>query len=74
MCERAVFLINQTIYNMNKYSILSLSALLMLMTTLSSCELIGGIFKAGVWAGVLMVVVVVGLVIFLLAKLFGGGR
>lgn len=59
---------------MNKYSILSLSALLMLMTTLSSCELIGGIFKAGVWAGVLMVVVVVGLVIFLLAKLFGGGR
>lgn len=59
---------------MKKYNVLSLSALLMLMLSMSSCELIGGIFKAGVWAGVLMVVVVVGLVIFLLAKLFGGGR
>jgi len=59
---------------MKKYSILSLSALLLLITTMSSCQLIGDIFKAGVWAGVLMVVVVVGLVIFLLAKLFGGGK
>ena len=59
---------------MKKYSVLSLSALLMLMLSMSSCQIIGDIFKAGVWAGVLMVVVVVGLVIFLLAKLFGGGR
>lgn len=43
-------------------------ALLMLF---SSCEVIGGIFKAGMWTGVILVVVVVGLVIFLLAKLFG---
>ena len=27
-----------------------------MLVTLSSCELIGDIFKAGVWAGVLMVV------------------
>jgi hypothetical protein len=59
---------------MKKYSVLSLSALLMLMLSMSSCQIIGDIFKAGVWAGVLMVVVVVGLVIFLLAKLFGGGK
>ncbi len=56
---------------MKKYSLLPLLAILV---SLSSCEVIGGIFKAGVWAGVLMVVVVVGLVIFILAKLFGGGR
>lgn len=51
---------------------LSLAPLLAFILTLSSCQLIGDIFKAGVWAGVLMVVVVVGLIIFILGKLFGG--
>jgi hypothetical protein len=30
--------------------------------TTSGCEVIGGIFKAGVWVGVAIVVVVVGLI------------
>jgi hypothetical protein len=55
---------------MKKYSFLPLIALLV---SLSSCQVIGDIFKAGVWSGVILVVVVVGLVIFLLAKVFGGG-
>lgn len=46
--------------------------LLLILLSLSSCELIGDIFKAGVWAGVLLVVGIVTLVIFLLAKMFGG--
>ncbi|WP_165825422.1 hypothetical protein [Pedobacter yonginense] len=45
-----------------------------LCSTLSSCELIGGIFKAGVWVGVIVVVVVVALLIWILAKIFGGGN
>ncbi|WP_165499796.1 hypothetical protein [Pedobacter frigidisoli] len=45
-----------------------------LCTTLSSCELIGGIFKAGVWSGVIVVVIVVALLIWILSKIFGGGR
>lgn len=53
---------------------LQLFSVLALLLTLSSCQLVGDIFKAGMWAGVLMVVVVVGLVIFLIAKLFGGGK
>ncbi len=53
---------------MKKYSFLPLLALLM---ALSSCHVIGDIFKAGVWSGVILVVVVVGLIIFVLAKLFG---
>lgn len=53
---------------------LQLFSVLALLLSLSSCQLVGDIFKAGVWAGVLMVVVVVGLVIFLVAKLFGGGK
>jgi hypothetical protein len=32
------------------------------------CELVGGIFKAGVWVGVLMVVVVIALIGFVATK------
>lgn len=37
--------------------------------SLSSCEVIGGIFKAGVWTGVLAVVIVVALVIWIIARI-----
>ena len=53
---------------------ISIASILLLLVSLSGCQLIGDIFKAGVWAGVLMVVVVVGLVIFLISRLFGGGK
>ncbi|MNK24438.1 hypothetical protein D3C87_427430 [compost metagenome] len=45
-----------------------------LCTTLSSCELVEGIFKAGVWSGIIIVVVVVALLIWILSKVFGGGK
>jgi hypothetical protein len=38
-----------------------LMALLLIAMTTSGCEVIEGIFKAGVWVGVILVVVVVGL-------------
>lgn len=50
------------------------SALLFLMSLLSSCEVIGGIFKAGMWTGILLIVVVVGVIIWILSKILGGGR
>jgi len=37
--------------------------------SLSGCEVIGGIFKAGVWVGVLAVVFVVAIVGFIAAKI-----
>jgi hypothetical protein len=37
----------------------------------SGCELVGDIFKAGVWVGVLMVAVVVGLILMLVTKARG---
>lgn len=55
---------------MNRYVPLALIALL--CTTLSSCELIEGIFKAGVWTGVIVVVIVLALIIWLISKIFGG--
>jgi len=42
--------------------------LALLAITLSSCEVIGGIFKAGVWTGVLLVAVVIGFIIFLVTR------
>ena len=53
---------NRTIYSI---------ALLVMVTSLSSCELIGGIFKAGVWVGVLAVVVVLALLIWVISRMGG---
>ncbi|WP_443937777.1 hypothetical protein [Pedobacter sp. MW01-1-1] len=47
-------------------------AITLICTSLSSCQIVEGIFKAGVWSGVLMVVVVLALLIWILAKMFGG--
>ena len=55
---------------MRKYIPLAFIALL--STTLSSCELVAGIFKAGVWSGVIIVVIVLALIIWLISKVFGG--
>lgn len=49
-----------------------LALVALLATTLSSCELIGGIFKAGVLSGVIIVVIVLALIIWLISKVFGG--
>jgi len=51
-----------------------ISRLLMLFVVLfsfTSCELIGGIFKAGMGVGIIIVVVVVAVILFVASKLFG---
>jgi cytosine/uracil/thiamine/allantoin permease len=50
-----------------------LAIVALLMTTLASCSAIEGIFKAGMWAGVIGVVVVLALIIWVISKIFGGG-
>ncbi len=57
---------------MRRYVPLAIVAFL--TTTLASCSLIEGIFKAGVWSGVIIVVVILALIIWLISKIFGGGR
>ena len=37
-------------------------------TTLAGCELVGDIFEAGVWVGVILVILIVGLVVWLFAR------
>jgi len=37
--------------------------------TLAGCEIVGNIFEAGVWVGVILVVVVIGFVVWLFSRL-----
>ncbi|WP_460906010.1 hypothetical protein [Spirosoma areae] len=41
---------------------------------LTSCAAIGDIFEAGAWTGVIGVILVIGIIIWVVSKLFGGGR
>jgi apolipoprotein N-acyltransferase len=52
----------------------SLFALVLMVTTLSSCAAIGDIFKAGAWVGIIGVFLVVALVWWLVTKMGGGGN
>jgi TRAP-type C4-dicarboxylate transport system permease large subunit len=45
--------------------------LFFIIISLTGCELVGDIFKAGVWVGVLVVVAIVGLIIYLISKVSG---
>lgn len=47
----------------------SLAFLLLFVTSfLSSCEVIGGIFKAGVWVGVVVIVAVIALILYMVGR------
>ncbi len=68
--DRAIAQHSKTKPIMKKVSILSLLALII---SLSSCRLAGGIFKAGFNMGIIVVIAVVAIIIFILAKVLGGG-
>jgi hypothetical protein len=48
---------------------LLLTLVLLSTLTLGGCEVVGGIFKAGVWVGVIAVLVIIGGIGFIVAKL-----
>jgi hypothetical protein len=52
---------------MKKLSAIWISALA-LVFTLSSCEVIGGIFKAGFWTAIILIVIVVALILWLVSR------
>ena len=51
---------------MKKINLITL--LFCLSVFLSSCSVVGGIFKAGVWVGIFIVVVIVAVIIFLITR------
>ncbi|WP_169447818.1 hypothetical protein [Daejeonella oryzae] len=52
--------------------IYSLTALLV-VTLLSSCDLIGGIFKAGAYTGIIAVVIIIAIIIWIISRFRGRG-
>ena len=52
-------------FHMNK---INLAAILFFLITLSGCQAIGDIFKAGVWVGILGVVLVLILIFWLIGR------
>ena len=53
---------------MKKLQFFTAFILLFLLTTLSSCEAIAGIFKAGMGFGIFLVIAVVALIVFIAMK------
>jgi membrane protein implicated in regulation of membrane protease activity len=55
-----------------KLSILKLTmkiiALVMIAMTFSSCEIIGDIFKAGMWTGVIIIAIIIILLIYIFSR------
>ncbi|TXF74915.1 phosphatidate cytidylyltransferase [Chryseobacterium sp.] len=51
---------------MKKFTLLSLMTIALM--TLTGCDAIGTIFKAGMWWGIILVVGVVGLILWLLTR------
>lgn len=45
-----------------------LIGLVAFLALFSSCQVVGGIFKAGVWVGILLVVVVIILIVWLFSR------
>jgi len=58
----AIMLQNTTMQKAN-YLVLAL-----LISTLSSCELVGDIFQAGVWTGLILVAIVIVIVIWIIMR------
>lgn len=54
---------------MKRLQFFTASILLLLLTTLSSCEAIAGIFKAGMGVGIFLVIAVVALIAFFAMKM-----
>jgi hypothetical protein len=42
--------------------------LILIAIFLNSCAIVGGIFKAGVWVGILIVVFIIGIIIWLVTR------
>jgi hypothetical protein len=52
-------------------SALRLALVLVLAVAVAGCEVVGGIFKAGMWVGIIMVVLVLAIVMWLIGKMRG---
>ena len=52
-------------------SLARIALLVFMGVSLAGCEVVGGIFKAGIWVGALGVILVVVLLVFIVGKMKG---
>ncbi len=62
------YLNNHKIYQMKKVNFITAFILLFIASTLSSCETIAGIFKAGMGVGIFIVIAIVAVIAFIVMK------
>ncbi len=67
MLNHAKFIVDLITNNMKSF-ILRTMLLLMVLFSITSCELVGDIFQAGVGVGIFLVILVVVLIIWLMRK------
>jgi hypothetical protein len=67
LCGKAFAFMGENNGLMKKYSYLWLCALALAMS-LSSCQVIGGIFKAGFWTAIILIVLVVVIILWLVGR------
>ncbi|HEX6914956.1 MAG TPA: hypothetical protein VF145_06925 [Chitinophagaceae bacterium] len=53
---------------MNKLNFPAVTLILLIAFTASSCDLVAGIFKAGFWTAIIVIVLIVALVAWLVGK------
>lgn len=51
-----------------KKNVVNIAAWVAACQVITGCSVIEGIFKAGVWSGVLLIVVIIAIIIFVIAK------
>ena len=49
----------------------TIALFILILSTFTSCEVIGGIFKAGMGVGIFIVIAVLVLIVFIISKLTG---
>lgn len=59
---------------MKKNVLAVLPVIIMAAVFLTGCEVIGDIFKAGVWTGTILVVLIIAIVIWVISKFFSRNK
>ena len=61
--------INLNYQKMKKFKLINLGLMLgFLSISLSSCEAIGGIFKAGMWTGLIIVAIIIAIILYFVSR------
>ena len=53
---------------MKKFNFLKYPLIAFFIISLQSCQALGDVFKAGMWSGVVIVVLIIGVVLYIIAK------